>query len=95
MHCRQSGHKMLRGAFETASMSNRSPNRLALFAADALQTPTISDSRRRQHLAARSAMSSLCRSAAAIIAKSIAVVMKPCGGITPVSIRPSARARSG
>jgi hypothetical protein len=50
-----------------------------LIAADVLQMPTISDTRNHPHSVARSATSSMCRSAAAIIAKSIAVAMKPLG----------------
>jgi hypothetical protein len=76
-------------------MLNLSPSRLVLSAADALQTPTISDSRSHRHSAAKSAMSSLCPSAAAIIAKSIAVAMKLLGGIRLASIRLSALGRYG
>ena len=57
------------------------------FAVDSLQTPTTSDSRKTAHWGARSAMSSPCLCAEAIIARSTAPAMKSHGGAKLVSIR--------
>ena len=79
----------------TGSMSSRLPSRLASSAAGVLQMLTICASRNHWPLGARSAMSSPCRSVGAIIARSIALAMRPHGGTRPVSIRPLPLARYG
>ena len=60
-----------------------SPNRRVSCAAASPRTPTTSDLRRHARSAARSAMSSRCRSVARTTASSIATVVKDLGGRIP------------
>ena len=78
-----------RVGFATGITSNQSPSNRASSAAAVRPMLTTCALRNHGRLVARSAMSSLFHSAGDTIARFIAVVMKPLGGIRPVSIRPS------
>jgi hypothetical protein len=72
----------------TGITSDWLPSSRVWCAAAARQTHTICDSPNQKRLAAKSAMSSLCRCVVAIIARFTAVAMKQHGGTRPALIRP-------
>ena len=78
-----------RGAeFATGITSDWLPSSRVWSVAAARQTHIICDLRNQKRLAAKSAMSSLCRCVVAIIARFTAVAMKLHGGERPALIRP-------
>src|SRR6516225_5924022 len=77
-----------RAGFATGITSDWLPSSHVWSAAAARQTHIICDLRNQKRLAAKSAMSSLCRCVVAIIARFTAVAMKLHGGERPALIRP-------
>src|SRR6516225_9539077 len=77
-----------RAGFATGITLDWLPSSRVWSVAAARQTHIICDLRNQKRLAAKSAMSSLCRCVVAIIARFIAVAMKQHGGTRPALIRP-------